>query len=92
MAIIVRKGYNYSEAWSRFQRNLFAPVARLSALAVECGNQVDVQTAYLNGELKEEVFMEVLKFVEELNNCVIVFESTFVFFELILCNNFMVIT
>lgn len=53
----------------------FAPVVRLnsirivSALAAQCNmkiHQLDVTTAYLNGELEEQIFMEIPKFLEQI--------------------------
>lgn len=53
----------------------FAPVVRLNSirivlsLAAQCNmkiHQLDVMTVYLNGELEEQIFMEIPKFLEQI--------------------------
>ncbi|GJR62208.1 retrovirus-related pol polyprotein from transposon TNT 1-94 [Tanacetum coccineum] len=63
-AWLVTKGY-YQEEGIDFEE-LFAPVARIEAIRIFIANapnkniiiyQMDVKTAFLNGELKEEVYV-----------------------------------
>lgn len=63
----------------------FAPVARLSsirllvALAANCGmtiRQLDVTTAYLNGVIEEEIFMETPRYLKEALETIIQTERT----------------
>lgn len=62
-----------SKPWTGLQRNICTSgkinsVRTDFALVVEYGmtvSQTDGETAYLNGELEEEVFMEIQEFTEE---------------------------
>lgn len=71
-ARLVAKGY--SQRFGIDYSQTFAPVARLesirlmAALSAELSmeiHQLDITTAYLNGELDEEIFMELPKFLEK---------------------------
>ncbi|GKD89201.1 retrovirus-related pol polyprotein from transposon TNT 1-94 [Tanacetum coccineum] len=67
-ARLVAKGYRQEEGLN-FEES-FAPVARLEAIRIFIANaaskdmtvyQMDVKTAFLNGELKEEVYVSQLE-------------------------------
>nr|GFB61041.1 retrovirus-related Pol polyprotein from transposon TNT 1-94 [Tanacetum cinerariifolium] len=67
-ARLVAKGYRQEEGID-FEES-FAPVARIKAIRIFIANaasknmtiyQMDVKTAFLNGELKEEVYVKILK-------------------------------
>jgi len=71
-ARIVARGF--SQTLGVDFNQIFAPVARLSSIRVVIAlaarhdiviRQLNVTTAYLNGELKERIFMEVLKYTEQ---------------------------
>ena len=72
-ARIVAKGYR--QRYGVEYQNTFAPVARLesirllAALAVELDlkiHQLDITTAYLNGQLEEQIFMEPSEMFKEM--------------------------
>lgn len=104
-ACIVARNFSPQRPGIDFLETL-APVARLStirtmmALAAEFGmitNQYDVITTYLNGELKEEIFMEVPVLTEEILELIIDTELknsevrkkvTSMLIEYVLCTHF----
>ena len=80
-ARLVVKGYNQQEGIDYDET--FAPVARLEAIRLLIAfashkgfklHQMDVKTAFLNGELKEEVYVEQTPGFEDAN-----FPTTYIF-------------